>query len=195
MEERKLTEKESLELISQMIQNSRKNFDYNAGNPMLLWGYVTVITSLLVYAGLKLTNDYQAMWLWFLIPIVGGLGMYWVLRKKPKTVKTHLDKVMNAVWTVLGCSCMLLMLPAYLQDGKFPIMFVIALMIGQAVTITGWIVNYKPYIFGGIAGILLSSLCLIVKGPELCLIFAGIFVISEVIPGHMLYNEMKKPKS
>ncbi len=194
MEERKLTEKESLELISQMIQNSRKNVDYAAGNPALLWGYVTVITSLLVYGSWQLTHSHLVMWLWFLIPIAGGIGMFIASRNKPKLVKTHLDKVLNAVWTVLGCSCMLLMLPAYLLPGGFPIMFAIALLVSQAITITGWVVSYKPYMIGGIIGIALSFLCLMVKGVDQCLIFAVIFIIAEIIPGHMLNNEMKRKK-
>ena len=40
MEDRKLNEKESLELITQMIQNTRRNLDAGGGNMFLLWGYV-----------------------------------------------------------------------------------------------------------------------------------------------------------
>ena len=40
MEDRKLNEKESLELITQMIRNTRRNLDAGCGNMFLLWGYV-----------------------------------------------------------------------------------------------------------------------------------------------------------
>ena len=43
MEERKLNEKESLELITRMIQNTKDRMAENSGTPFLLWGYVTVI--------------------------------------------------------------------------------------------------------------------------------------------------------
>ena len=46
MEERKLNEKESLELIAQMIQNTKNRMETNCGMPFLLWGYTTVFTSL-----------------------------------------------------------------------------------------------------------------------------------------------------
>ena len=49
MEERKLNEKESLELIAQMIQNTKNRMETNCGMPFLLWGYTTVFTSLLVW--------------------------------------------------------------------------------------------------------------------------------------------------
>ena len=48
MEERKLNEKESLELIAQMIQNSKKNLQVGRGNQFILWGWLSAITSLAV---------------------------------------------------------------------------------------------------------------------------------------------------
>lgn len=38
MEDKKLNEKESLELIAQMIQNTRRNLDEGSGNMFLVWG-------------------------------------------------------------------------------------------------------------------------------------------------------------
>ena len=49
MEERKLNEKESLELIAQMIQNTKNRLETNCGMPFLFWGYTTIFVSLLVW--------------------------------------------------------------------------------------------------------------------------------------------------
>ena len=38
MEERLLNEKESLELITQMINSSKKNMEIGQGNNLLVWG-------------------------------------------------------------------------------------------------------------------------------------------------------------
>lgn len=38
MEDKKMTEKESLDLITQMIQNSKKNLRLGNVNILLLWG-------------------------------------------------------------------------------------------------------------------------------------------------------------
>ena len=51
MEDKKLNEKESLELITQMIQNTRRNLDTGSGNMFLVWGYVSVLVTLTVLAG------------------------------------------------------------------------------------------------------------------------------------------------
>jgi hypothetical protein len=48
MEDKELNEQESLKLITQMIQNTRRNLDTGSGNMFLLWGYVSAIVTLVV---------------------------------------------------------------------------------------------------------------------------------------------------
>ena len=60
MEERPLSEKESLELITRMIKNTHQKLEEGNGIPFLVWGYTSVIVSLFVmvyvnqYSGLSL---------------------------------------------------------------------------------------------------------------------------------------------
>ena len=68
MENKKLNEKESLELISQMIQNTRTRVEKDGGTPFLIWGYGTVIISLLVWYMVASTGKYEWQYLWFLLP-------------------------------------------------------------------------------------------------------------------------------
>ena len=94
MEDKKLNEQESLELIARMIRNSKRNVRENAGGPALIGGYDTVLTSLLVYAGWMLTHQYYSMYGWFLIPVFGGIGTFLFGRhEKPVLIKTYLDRV------------------------------------------------------------------------------------------------------
>lgn len=65
MEERKLNEKESLELIAQMIQNTKNRLETNCGMPFLFWGYTTLFVSL---AGLVSGSNYRELLL--AIPMV-----------------------------------------------------------------------------------------------------------------------------
>ncbi len=39
MEDRKLSEKESLDIITQMINSSKRNMKVGSGNVLLYWGY------------------------------------------------------------------------------------------------------------------------------------------------------------
>jgi len=49
MEEKTLTEKESIEIISRMIQETKEGMQEGSGNMFLLWGYLSTIVSLMIY--------------------------------------------------------------------------------------------------------------------------------------------------
>ena len=67
MEEKKLTEKESLELITQMIQSTKKNMKVGSGNQFLYWGYFTVTLSLFIYIMGYTTHNNSWNWCWMLM--------------------------------------------------------------------------------------------------------------------------------
>ena len=48
MENKKLNEQESLALITQMIQNSKKGLVVGSGNSFLFWGYLTLAVSIAI---------------------------------------------------------------------------------------------------------------------------------------------------
>ena len=190
-----MNEQESLELISQMIRDSRKSVEYKAGLPVLIWGYITVVVSLLVYAGFTFIGSPAVNWLWFLIPLVGSLSMWQLGLKQVKTKKSYFEKVIEQVWMVLGFVSFGLGVACMFLPNAFSILFLISLIIGMGITLTGCIADYKPYIGFGIAGILLSFLCLVVKGEEQILVFAAIFVVMMIIPGHLLNRDVRKEQA
>ena len=49
MEEKKISEQESLELINQMIEQTRRDSTVGSGNTFLIWGYVCMVVSLAVF--------------------------------------------------------------------------------------------------------------------------------------------------
>ena len=49
LKDKSLNEKESLELITRMIQNTQHQLERHTGMPMLIWGYATTVTTLLVW--------------------------------------------------------------------------------------------------------------------------------------------------
>ena len=49
MEDKRISEKESLELIARMIQETQDNTARYAAYPLLIWGYTTVAISLVVW--------------------------------------------------------------------------------------------------------------------------------------------------
>ena len=189
MDKKQMTEKESLELISQMIQNSKRNVKTNAGGPSLIWGYATVFTSILIYLGLIYIGTYEVMFGWFLIPIIGGTGMFILSkREQPVLVKTFLDKVINYIWMVFGILAGVFSMSAFMF--QMNILFIIGILMSAGIILTGCVTNFKPYIISGILGALISILCLVFASYTFSiLIFAGVFVVAMIIPGHMANSE------
>lgn len=192
MEEKKLNEKESLELITQMIQNTKSRMETNCGMPFLLWGYTTIFVSLAVWYLVTTTQSYYWQFTWFLLPIIAGTGTYLTTRNKQPTVKTHLDKVINYIWTVFGISGFLVSCLSFFWH--LPILFIILLLMGMGTTLTGLIIGYRVVTVCGILGALCSIGCLFYQDFNQIIVFAPVFIFMMVIPGHMLNHAARKQK-
>lgn len=57
METNEMTPEKSLKIISEAIARSRRDFEKNAGTPMILWGAVVLIFSMAVWILLKQTDN------------------------------------------------------------------------------------------------------------------------------------------
>lgn len=193
MEDKVLTEKESLDLISQMIRNTRSRLEDNSGIPFLIWGYTTVIVAVIVWFLVTTSGNYLWHWLWFAIPVFGGT--LWLLHNKKQLnnrsrVITFVDRAISHVWMVFGIASFMISIISFLT--YIPILFIVLLTMGMATAITGLMIRFKPIIFSGFIGILFSPLCVIVRDTSSILIFAAIFVLMMVIPGHMLNYTAKR---
>ncbi|MGE4308286.1 hypothetical protein [Bacteroides sp.] len=193
MEDKVLTEKESLDLISQMIRNTRSRLEDNSGIPFLIWGYTTVIVAVIVWSLVTTSGNYLWHWLWFAIPVFGGT--LWLLHNMKQLnnrsrVITFVDRAISHVWMVFGIASFMISIISFLT--YIPILFIVLLTMGMATAITGLIIRFKPIIFSGFIGILFSPLCVIVRDTSSILIFAAIFVLMMVIPGHMLNYTAKR---
>ena len=201
MEERKLNEKESLELITQMIQNSKKNLRVGRGNQFILWGWLGAITSLAVMVMLMWTKNPAWNWLWFAIPIIGWPTMMWQMKKEEKPVVTFTDKVLKAVWMSIGSlgmggiflmgiytNNMMLMLPG------------VCLLMAIGVFITGAVLNdrtLKIYAFSALCIVMAASSYIATGNDNTILlldyiVFSLGFIWMLVIPGYHLNKEAKK---
>ncbi|WP_300703885.1 hypothetical protein [Bacteroides sp.] len=191
MDNKKMNEKESLELITQMIQNTKFRMARNAGVPFLVWGYMTVGLTLLVWLLLTETGNYNWQFLWFLLPAVAFPATLWSQRKNQKMAKSYIDRILGYVWTVFGLSGFLISCTSIFY-WSLPILFIILLMMGMGTALTGLIVNMKVVTIGGTLGALSSLGCLYVDKFEQILIFAFAFIFMMIIPGHYLNRVAKE---
>lgn len=191
MEERILNEKESLELISQMIRNTQQRFQKENAAPFIVYGYVTVLLSVIIWSLIKITNNYYWNLLWFSIPLFGFIGLKLFFPARRKMIKTFIDSTIHYVWLVCGTAMISLSVLAFVQ--KLPVLFLILLIISIAITLTGLISKMKFIIIAGILTFISSGLILfgVIKGIDQILLFGGIFLVFMVIPGHILYAKKR----
>lgn len=194
MENKPLNEKESLELIARMIQNTHRNLESDGGKTMLVYGYITLLTSLLVYFTVGYTRDPYYYFLWFLIPVAGMIWKYGFRRSRHAQVTTYIDRAIGYVWLVAGMSVWLSACAAFFTAFHMPILFVVALMINTATAISGLIIKFKALTFGGFAGIILSFFLLLIRDINGIPIFGAIFLLCMIIPGHVLQHAEKKKR-
>lgn len=82
MEDRKLSEKESLELISRMIQETQESKARYEAYPLLIWGYTTIVISLCIWYGMtSLGCSWQINYLWFALPVISTPASLYFNRK------------------------------------------------------------------------------------------------------------------
>ena len=101
MEEKNINEKESLELISQMIQSTKEYIEVGNGNQFLYWGYFTALLAVVVEGVYHMTESRHSGWLWMLM-FVFWIFMAIINKRKHHTVITYINKVVNHVWYVIG---------------------------------------------------------------------------------------------
>lgn len=186
MEEKILSEKESLELISKMIQKSQRKSRENNGRTFLIFGYTAVIVSLTISYLQTISNSVLIHLGWFGIPIIGFTLSYLTQRKDNQQGKTIISNMISKVWMVIGgaifgVSIIPLLFP-------FPELPTIILLLGIGTTITGLIIKSNSVTIGGIIGMIstIAILKFLYDGYNQIAVFAICIFIMQVIPGHIL---------
>lgn len=206
--ENKLNEQESLQLITDMINQARNNFRKGAGNSMLFWGYTIATLSILNYvllAVLKGPAVSMAYTVWALTIPFFFINYFYVRKKQNKAlVKSHIDKVIGNVWTSTFISFIIVIFICYYFAYGFnswvPYTLIVPLILaigGSALYITAKLCRFKPYEYGAITFWLSSILSVIItiamNNAEIQFIIAAVsMIIGYVIPGHIANRKAKE---
>lgn len=183
---------ESLALITEMISSTRQHVTQQAHIPFLIWGYTTIVVTLAVWYGYKTTSQEAWFWLWYAIPVVGWLGMFTTRNKRHADgyVRTPIDRAISHIWVVLAVVALVVTIASFIRP--LPILMMIIMFMGSGAAISGLIIRMHLFTIAGFVGILLSLLFLFVQGIDQCLIFAAIFLVMMVIPGHIIQYQQSK---
>ena len=208
MEEKKLTEQESLALIAGMIQKTKQRTGLDSGTPLLLWGYTAVITAVLVYIVLMLTQSHKSLLLWTLIPLVGlPLNHRFISRKKRTggEAKSYTDIITDRLWMFVMFSELIAVaicsgFACFGHHCVWILMFIYSLIaVGSASTAQGIIIRENSLVAGGLIGVaggLVVTACKITQIPLNAVwvmpLFVVCFVTMTIVPGHIINRKARR---
>ncbi len=212
--EKQLTEKESLDLITMMI-NKAKNSYHDTGIGAMMWGSIIAVCSLVKLAELQFDFKLPFDIYWLTILAIVPQIFITIREKKERKVKTYDDIYMDYLWLGFGISIFLMIFITnvlfnvwepvtieYNQLSGHPSSFnlrefiapLFLLLYGIPTFVTGAACKFKPMLWGGL---LCWACCIItiyttIKIDLLLTAFSAVF--AWLIPGIIMEKEYRKAK-
>lgn len=220
-EKEQLSEKESLNIINEMIQKTKATY-HDKGISALLWGTVVTIASLVTYA--RIEYDFKLgfdIWLIVLFAIIPQIFIS-IQEKRKIKIRKHDDEAIDAVWivyaiTIFGLVAYQNIVPAatinliktegwqmmkhYFDASKqdeiitpFAPSFssIFILIYAFPTFITGLVKKFKPMIIGGIISYVAFMVSLYTETKYDMLLCALAAICNWLIPGIILRRRYLK---
>lgn len=189
MEKDKMSERESLELITEMIRNARQRMKTRIHpNVLLICGYASLIVALLIWVIRQYSSFYYVSFIWLLIPLICMPVCIRLNTEKGGYTGGYIDRVVNRISVIIAVLCVTAGLSTLWVT--FPVFFVEGLLISLWVVVIGLLIDYKFVVYGGIAGLLVAHSLLFLQDDIWQIpLFACIVLMSILIPGHLLKNK------
>ena len=206
MEQNKeMTAQESLAIITESLNNSRKEVTRRSGRFFILWGILLTFFSLLVYALWKTTGN--AAWnnIWFAMPIIGFPLSRWFGKKdRAEYVESAVSNIVGGTWLsfcvfAVSIAVFTLLYGVILPENTLRAIVVganmtamIAVLFGLAETISGvalknWAIKIAGFVTG-IGGLIVYYTVGANKEQMFIFTLAGIVLVAT---GLILRNQNK----
>ena len=148
MEQNKeMTAQESLKIITETLNNSRRSILRNNSKGFILWGVLLTVMSLVVYLLWHTTGNGAWNLLWFAMPVIGYPLAFLLYRKDSAVPQSFVGNLLRQVWSIFGAFSIVFAAIAIFID--MPITLTIVMILGIAESISGVILKNWPIIIGG----------------------------------------------
>ncbi|MFN3998822.1 hypothetical protein [Algoriphagus sp.] len=185
--EKELNSKESLALITSMIQEAKKEAAGDGSFQLLLWGWVVALCNLGHFILAKVGFD-RPYFIWLLIipAIIWSFAHEWNNRKKAR-IKTHLDQFLGQLWIgVFVAICIVLSFMSVLDFRHNPIILLLAAI---GVYATGSIVSVKILRAGGMILAIGAIIAFLLPVNDQYLAAGISMILGYLVPGYYLKNQ------
>ena len=195
----------SLRLIAETIDRSRRTIARNSGKPLILWGALVALTSIIIWALWSKTGSAVWNFLWFAMTAIGFVCMRFLPRNSEKVPETEVSRMLGKiwmwfgifatgffalVWAAFGIRC------AIGMEGPLNVdmTLIIVLLMGFCGTLSGTVLKFKPITISSVVATALSVVFLMVMSNDsairiLTFVILGVFAL--IVPGVILQKQTK----
>jgi len=190
MEEKSITEQESLQLINKMIYEA-KGYYYENGLSALIYGFSVLICSVLSFIIANGNVQFLFNPFYVLIPIFFIQAWIQNRQDKKKKAKTFTDETIDYVWVGFFL-CSIVSLSALFAGLNYLVISIILILVAFACLLTGMITKFRYHIISSIVCLFLAGISFFMQNQNSYLLLAIAATIVWIIPGFMLRSKFKE---
>lgn len=186
-----MTAQQSLNIISEMINESRRTILQSSAKHFMLWGSLLIVVSLVIYWLWQYSGSPVWNVVWFVMPALGFPMVRILERKESDIPQSKINMNIGLIWLTYCIFAVCISVIAMLWI-PMNITLILVVLVGFAEAISGfllknWAITISGFIIG-IGGAVMASL--LAAGAEQLLIFT-VCGIMLVITGLIIKSQYK----
>ena len=168
---KEMAAQQSLQIITETINKSRKGILRNSAKYFMLWGALLTVTSLVIYLLWHFTGKPQWNFLWFAMPAIGYPAAALMGKYNINIPQNEVSKMLSGVWSVFGTFAITLSAIAVCLV-PMNVSLIIVIILGLAECMSGVLLKNWPIIICGfLLGVCGAVVAMLVKNEAQLLIF------------------------
>ena len=189
-ENKEMTAQQSLNIISEMINDSRRTILQSSAKHFMLWGGLLIVVSLLIFWLWQSSGNPIWNVAWFVMPALGFPMVRILERKETDVPQNKINMNIGLIWLTYCIFAVLISVIAMLWV-PMNISLIIVALVGFAECISGFLLkNWAITISGFIIGIGGAVMASMLPGAEQLLIFT-VCGIMLVVTGLIIKSQYK----
>ena len=193
----------SLRIIAETIERSRRTITKNSGKPLILWGVLVALFSLIIWGLWTKTGSPIWNFLWFAMSAIGFVCMKTLFRNREKVPETEVSRMLGKIWMWFGIFATGFFALVWVAWGirsltgvegtlRVDLTLIILLMMGLGGTLSGAVLENKVVTASALIATTFAALFLMVMptgSPLRILSFAILGVFALIVPGIILQKQ------
>ena len=174
IENKEMTAQQSLNLISEMMNNSRKSILSKNGKHFILWGALLTIVSFVIYELWHTTGNPNWNLLWLAMPIIGFPIVKIISKKDTEIPQNIISRQISGLWLAYCTFVMVVFVASvfFLKPMQMNLSLIIVLLLGFTECISGIMLkNWTIIISGFILGVGGAFAATLIQSAEQLLMF------------------------